>query len=116
MSFLLAAALAATAAPAVPPAPAAVQDDLHCLAFFSFAAGKVDGEMRKKIDAGALYYFGHVQARAPGIDANAEIAKILQAPGYFPETFQADKARCHAEIEPLIGQFTQWKQTYEAGQ
>ncbi|MEE4451958.1 hypothetical protein [Novosphingobium resinovorum] len=103
IAALLAAALSLSAL------PQAEQDDLHCLAYLSVAAGKVQGDLREKVDGGALYYFGRIQARDPQLDIAAGIDAILHAPGYGPETYQADKARCHAQLDPLAGQFEAWK-------
>lgn len=105
---VLAAALSLTAL------PQADQDDLHCLAYLSVAAGKVEGDLRTRVDGGALYYFGRIQARSPQIDIAAALEEILQAPGYGPQTYQADKARCHAQLDPLASQLEAWKGKYEA--
>ena len=104
---LLAAALSLSAL------PQADQDDLHCLAYLSVAAGKVKGDLRTKVDGGALYYFGRIQARSPQLDIAAALDAILEAPGYGAQTYQADKARCHAQLDPLAGQFEAWKDKYE---
>jgi hypothetical protein len=96
--------------------PRADEDDLRCLAYLSVAAGKVQGDQRRKVDGGALYYFGRIEARSPQLDIGAELEKILHAPGYGPETYQADKARCHGQLDPLATHFTQWRERYEGGE
>lgn len=104
---LLAAGLATAAL------PQADQDDLHCLAYLSVAASKVEGDMQAKVDGGALYYFGRIEARSPGLDIGAELDKVLHAPGYGPDVYKADKARCHAQLDPLAAEFAQWRGKYE---
>ncbi|HUD28098.1 MAG TPA: hypothetical protein VMQ93_04440 [Novosphingobium sp.] len=89
------------------------EDDLHCLAYLSIAAGKVEGEQRHRVEAGALYYFGRIEGRSPQLDIGAELARILEAPGYGPETYRADKARCHVQLDPLAGRFETWRGRYE---
>lgn len=106
---LIAAAIALTGL------PKADEDDLRCLAYLSVAAGKVEGDQRGKVDGGALYYFGRIESRSPQLDIGAEVEKILHAPGYGPETYQADKARCHIQLDPLAARFTQWRGRYESG-
>lgn len=93
--------------------PKADEDDLKCLAYLSVAAGKVQADQRRKVDAGALYYFGRIESRSPQIDIGAELEKILHAPGYGPEAYRADKARCHFQLDPLAGRFEQWRDRYE---
>ncbi|WP_159979851.1 MULTISPECIES: hypothetical protein [unclassified Novosphingobium] len=110
MILLLAAAVALTGL------PRADEDDLRCLAYLSVAAGKVDGDQRRKVDAGALYYFGRIESRSPQLDIGAELEKILRAPGYGPETYQADKARCHLQLDPLVTRFDGWRGRYEGGE
>ena len=96
--------------------PQADQDDLHCLAYLSVAAGKVAGELRHKVEAGALYYFGRLEARQPQYDIAVELDRILHAPGYGAQSYQADKARCHAQLDPLADRFETWRGRYENGQ
>jgi hypothetical protein len=96
------------------PLPQADVDDLHCLAYLSVAAGKVEGDKQRLVDGGALYYFGRLEARNPQYDIAAELDRILQAPGYGRETYEADKARCHGQLDPLAGQFEAWRGKYEA--
>lgn len=110
MIFLLAAAAALTGL------PKADEDDLRCLAYLSVAAGKVDGDQRRKVDGGALYYFGRIEARSPQLDIGAQLEKILHAPGYGPQTYQADKARCHGQLDPLATRFDAWRGRYEGGE
>ncbi|AXB75184.1 hypothetical protein [Novosphingobium sp. P6W] len=110
MIFLLAAAAALTGL------PKADEDDLRCLAYLSVAAGKVDGDQRRKVDGGALYYFGRIESRSPQLDIGAQLEKILHAPGYGPETYQADKARCHGQLDPLATRFDAWRGRYEGGE
>jgi hypothetical protein len=106
---LIAAAIALTGL------PRADEDDLRCLAYLSVAAGKVQGDQRSKVEGGALYYFGRIEARSPQLDIGAELAKILDAPGYGPKIYQADKARCHVQLDPLATHFATWRGTYESG-
>lgn len=110
MIVLLAAAAALTGL------PKADEDDLRCLAYLSVAAGKVDGDQRRKADGGALYYFGRIESRSPQLDISAELEKILHAPGYGSETYQADKARCHGQLDPLATRFDAWRGRYEGGE
>lgn len=104
---VLAAALALTGL------PKAIEDDLHCLAYLSVAAGKVQGDQRRKAEAGALYYFGRLESRDPGLDIGTQLGGILDAPGYGAQTYLADKARCHLQLDPLAGEFAQWREKYE---
>lgn len=104
------------AAAIVAAPPQADQDDLHCLAYLSVAAGKVEGETRRKVEAGALYYFGRLEARRPQYDIAVELDRILRAPGYDADTYRADKARCHAQLDPLADRFEAWRGRYENGQ
>lgn len=96
--------------------PQADQDDLHCLAYLSVAAGRAQGDLRDKVDGGALYYFGRIEARSPQLDIAAALDQVLHEPGYGSETYRADKVRCHAQLDPLAGRFEAWKGKYEAGQ
>lgn len=110
MIFLLAAAAALAGL------PKADEDDLRCLAYLSVAAGKVDGEQRRKVDGGALYYFGRIESRSPQLDIGAQLEKILHAPSYGPQTYQADKARCHGQLDSLATRFDAWRGRYEGGE
>lgn len=95
--------------------PQADRDDLHCLAYLSVAVGKVDGAMREKVDGGALYYFGRIEARSPKVDIADALEQILKDPGYGPQTYEVDKARCRRQLDPLAARFGAWKDTYEGG-
>ncbi|EJL23419.1 hypothetical protein [Novosphingobium sp. AP12] len=106
---VLAAALALTGL------PKADEDDLRCLAYLSVATGKVQGDQRRKAEAGALYYLGRIESRSPQLDIGAQLEAILHAPGYGPETYQEDKARCHIQMDPLAARFEQWRGRYEGG-
>lgn len=89
------------------------EDDLRCLAYLSVATGKVEGEQRRKAEAGALYYFGRIESRSPQLDIGAELAKILEAPEYGPKVYAADKARCHQQLDPLAARFEAWRGRFE---
>ena len=103
--------LVLTAALALTGLPRADEDDLRCLAYLSVAAGKVEGDQRRRVDAGALYYFGRIESRSPQVDIGAQLEKILS--GYGPEAYQADKARCHLQLDPLAARFEAWRGKYE---
>lgn len=107
---ILAAALALTRL------PKADEDDLRCLAYLSVAAGKVQGDQRRRAEAGALYYFGRIESRSPQLDVGARLETILHAPGYARKTYEADKARCHIQLDPLANRFEEWRGRYEGGQ
>lgn len=89
------------------------EDDIHCLAYLSVAAGKVDGETRRKVEGGALYYFGRIEASDPQLDIAAALQAIVSTPEYDKKAYEADKARCHAQLDPLAAHFDAWKGRYE---
>jgi len=91
------------------------QDDLRCLAYLSRAEAHTDGALRMKVEAGALYYFGRIEARSPQLDIADALAGILASPTYTHEVYEADKARCHAQLDPLAADFDHWRDTYRHG-
>jgi hypothetical protein len=104
-------AAAATSFTALPPAD---EQDLRCLAFLSRAAGKVEGDQRHKVDAGAIWFFGRLAARSPSIDPLAQVAKIIGSPAYDRAAYEADKQRCHVELQSLAPRYESWEATYQS--
>ncbi len=74
----LAAALAAlwTSAPVIAQPPQAVEDDLRCVAVLSALASTLEGERQMQVAAGVMYFVGHVEGLAPGIDLKAELGRV----------------------------------------
>jgi hypothetical protein len=89
--------------------PARDEQDLRCLAYLSRAAGQVDGELRKRVDGGAIWYFGRLAERSPSLDIQAELGQILNSPRYDERAYQADKQRCHADLDRFAIQFRAWE-------
>ena len=108
MLAMLAVALTSTAL------PAADEQDVRCLAFLSRAAGKVEGEQRRHVDAGAIWYFGKLAARSPTVDPMAQVARVLADPSYDHAAYEADKERCHGELQGLAPRYQAWAATYHA--
>jgi hypothetical protein len=109
MFAVLFAAAAAVTFTTLPPADEA---DVRCLAYLSRAEGRTTGNLRSKVEGGALYYFGRLEARSPGLDVEREVAAILASPAYTRATYEADKARCHDQLDPLAQHFAHWRGTY----
>lgn len=106
---MLAAAATFTALPAID------EQDLRCLAFLSRAADKVEGEQRRRVDAGAIWYFGRLAARSPGVDPVAQVARIIASPAYDRAAYEADKQRCHVELQSFAPRYESWAATYQPG-
>ena len=94
--------------------PSADERDVRCLAFLSRAAGKVEGEQRHRVDAGAIWYLGRLAARSPAIDPLAQVATVLASPRYDRVAYEADKQRCHAQLQNLVTTYQAWATTYPA--
>jgi hypothetical protein len=94
--------------------PAIDEQDVRCLAFLSRAAGKVEGEQRRRVEGGAIWYFGRLAARSPSIDPLSQVAKVLASPSYDHAAYEADKQRCHGELQGLAGRYEAWTATYQA--
>jgi hypothetical protein len=92
--------------------PLADEQDVRCLAFLSRAAGKVEGEQQRRVDAGAIWYLGRIAARSPALDPLAEVAKVLKSPSYDRAAYEADKQRCRGEMQALASGFALWSETY----
>lgn len=103
-------AAAAMSLAALPPAD---RDDIRCLAYLTVAAGKVDGDLQRKVEGGALYYFGRLEARSPTLDVAAALDSAIHDPAYDRQAYEADKARCHVQLDPLATRFDAWRETYE---
>lgn len=94
--------------------PRVDEQDVRCLAFLSRAAGKVEGEQRRRVEGGAIWYFGRLAARSPAVDALDQVARVLAAPSYDGAAYDADKQRCHAELQSLVTSYGTWVSTYQA--
>jgi hypothetical protein len=92
--------------------PTIDEQDVRCLAFLSQAAGKVEGEQRRRVEAGAIWYFGRLAARSPSIDPLAEIAKVVGSSRYDRAAYEADKLRCHGELQSLATRYEAWSASY----
>ena len=94
---------AAAAASSVQPG-SKVDQDLHCLAAFSLVGDSAKGEDKPSIMIIAMFYVGRLDAEAPGLDLEDALADVISAPGYRASSFQADIARCSAEMEAKAGE------------
>lgn len=60
-------------------AASANEADLKCLTAVSIVAATLPEKQRPNIAAGAMYFMGRIDARAPGYDLDANMARLLQA-------------------------------------
>jgi hypothetical protein len=95
--------------------PAIDEQDVRCLAFLSRAAQKVEGEERRRVDGGAIWYFGRLAARSPSLDPVAEVAKILASSAYDGSAYEADKQRCRMQLNGFAQAYGAWAAMYHTG-
>lgn len=91
----LAAAVAATSAPAWAQQPAAAdRADVRCLLVLE--AVRRDPKQKEAADRGVYYYLGKLEAR--GGVARTDAVMVSEAKALSPQQAQAELARCAAEL------------------
>jgi hypothetical protein len=75
------------------PEAAATAADLRCLALV--ASGGVETPSRAGMAAGAMYFVGRIDARAPAFDYPGEMLRLIRS----GVDLAADRARCAAELK-----------------
>ncbi|MES2445063.1 MAG: hypothetical protein V4574_19740 [Pseudomonadota bacterium] len=90
---LLAFALAANLA--LKPAPDATEQDLRCVAALALIIGSQGDKADPGLTAGLLYFVGRLDARAPALDLEAGLRRLLGAAD-AGEQLKPDMTRCGA--------------------
>ncbi len=89
----------ATAAAAVQPSPADMQD-LRCMAAFaSLASLSNKPDDQEKMLVGMLYYVGKIDGRGTGFDLAGQLTALVSQPGYAEKYLLADAERCGEEMK-----------------
>lgn len=81
-----------TSASAIAQQPQAVEDDLRCVAVLSALASTLQGEQQMQVAAGVMYFVGHLEGIAPGIDLKAGLGRV--ASGLKQEDMASEGQRC----------------------
>lgn len=87
--------LIALALAAATPAPDANEQDLRCVAALALIIGSQGEKADPSLTAGLLYFVGRLDGRAPAIDLEGGIRRLIGAPG-GAEQLKPDMARCGA--------------------
>jgi hypothetical protein len=71
-----------------------IDGDLRCIALLSVAIGQATPDKQGSMIAGAMYFIGRLDGKAPNTDLKAGIKRILE--GFTQEQAAADGQRCSA--------------------
>ncbi len=105
-SSMGAVAALALAFPAAAQPPAPVEADLKCVAVMLAITGSMpEGEQRTQMAAAVMYFVGHADGQAPGLDLKAELKRIV--PGLAAPQIEEEARRCGAILVEKGGQLTE---------
>lgn len=87
--------LIALALAAATPVPDANEQDLRCVAAIALIIGSQGEKADPSLTAGLLYFVGRLDGRAPAIDLEAGIRRLIATPE-AAQQLKPDMARCGA--------------------